>query len=419
MRTMWKRTSSERGIALVAVSLSIVFVAAVTSEFTYKTSIDYQAAANARDEMRAHFLAVSATNLSRLVIKVQHDVFDNKQMRAMMGDIQLADFLPMIVGAFGGSKDEVEALTAAIGGIDTSAVTGLGLPEGQFDLKVSTDDGKINVNCAGKDANAAKNLEFMLAALVASPSYDRVFEERDGDGQFTDRPTFVRAILDFVDADEAAYGQSGQTEDYGYESRSPAYRARDGLLDSIEELVLVRGMDDRKWELFGSAFTIYGGCQVNVGAANDLGVIIALIVQAAKDEKDPVLTDIQKLLALAVRVAQARGLGVTFSDVGKFAAFVKDPNPSPEMSGLLKALAGASAETLLPPVEGVELDTKKLSAIARAGGRRTYRIEATAKIGRVEKSITAVWDTANSNQNQQDITDPAQKKGAWVYWRED
>jgi general secretion pathway protein K len=419
MRRTRRRPVSERGIALVAVSLAIVFIAAVTSEFTYRTSIDYQAAANARDEMRAHFLAASATNLSRLVIKVQKDVFDKMRnspmLGGMLGDIQLADYLPMIVGAFGGSKDEVEALTAAIGGIDTSAVTGLGLPEGQFDLKVSTDDGKINVNCASKSSTAG-NLALMLTALVASPAYDRVFEERDGDGQFTDRPTFVRAILDFVDADEAAYGQNGQAEDYGYESRSPAYRARDALLDSVEELVLVRGMDDRRWELFGPAFTVYGGCQVNVSAANDLVVILALIIQAAKDEKDPVLADVQKLLALGVRVAQARGLGVPFVKLEDFIKFVKDPNPS---VGPDDPKGGGSAQPLLPPVEGIELDMNKLKTIARADGRRTYRIEATAKIGRVEKTIVAVWDTKNPNQNQRDVTDPAQKFGAWVYWRED
>jgi general secretion pathway protein K len=249
-------------------------------------------------------------------------------------------------------------------------------------------------------------------------AYDRLFEERDGDGQYTDRPTFVKAILDYVDKDTAAYGANGQPEDYGYQGLPQAYRARDNYLDSVDELQLVRGMDDKRWELFGPAFTVYGGCKVNVGAVTDLNVIVALIVQAAKDPNDPVLRDPLKLWALAAAVAQARTYGMMFEDLNAFTEFVKDPQAAlfgeqqeggqtPQQN---PALAG------LPPLEGVELDAQKLQQVARAGGRRTYRVVASAHIGKVEKKITALWDTDTTNQN---MRDPKQNKGTWVYWREE
>src|SRR5688500_10372109 len=100
MRT--RRHFSQRGIALVAVLSAIAVIAIVTTEFTYNTGIDFAAAANARDEMRAHFLARSGMNLSRLVVKVQKDVFD--RYRKYLGDVQLADYLPLMIGAFGGGK---------------------------------------------------------------------------------------------------------------------------------------------------------------------------------------------------------------------------------------------------------------------------------------------------------------------------
>src|SRR5262245_57467255 len=101
MRTNEKR---QRGIALVAVLSAIAVIAVITTEFTSDTGIDLQAAANARDEMRAHFLARSGMNLSRLVIKIQKDGIDKN--RKQLGDLQLADYLPMMIGAFGGGKDE-------------------------------------------------------------------------------------------------------------------------------------------------------------------------------------------------------------------------------------------------------------------------------------------------------------------------
>ena len=97
------RTETQRGMALIAVSAVLAVVGLVTEQFSYSTTLDYVAAANARDEMRAHFLARSAVNLSRLVIKVQKDIVD--RYRQYIGDLQLADYLPMFIGAFGGKAE--------------------------------------------------------------------------------------------------------------------------------------------------------------------------------------------------------------------------------------------------------------------------------------------------------------------------
>lgn len=409
----------ERGIALVVVSSALAIIMALTQDFSYDSTIDYAAAANARDEMRAHFLARSSVNLSRLVIKVQHDVIDKNRSMVQQffgsADVQLADYVPMIMGAFGGTKDEVDTIAGAIGNIDTSSIKGLGLSEGTFDVEVSTDDGKINVNCANGQQNTVRQLETMLIALVAPGVYDRIFEERDGDGQYTDRATFIKAIMDWADRDTAAYGANGQPEEYGYESFADPYEARDNYLDSIDELQLVRGMDDKRWQIFGPSFTIYGGCKVNLGAAQDLGVIAAIIWQSAKNPQDPVLLDPMKFYALVTRVAQARQFGIMFDNVNDFASFVKEPD------ALLSELFGGgdasqAQQAGFAPVEGIELDTQKLNQVARTGGRRTYRVKASARIGKVEKTIVGIWDSDTINQNPRD---PAYAKGSWVYWREE
>ncbi|MFH0902632.1 MAG: hypothetical protein V2A73_18535 [Pseudomonadota bacterium] len=405
------RSNRQRGVALIAVCAALALAAAVSAEFSYGTTVDYASAANARDEMRAYFLARSGMNLSLLVIKTQKEILD--RYRRYIGDVQLADYLPLMMGAFGGSKEEIEDLTAALGIGGLEQAKGLGLPEGQFDVQVSTEDGKINVNCANGSPQTQQRLAEMLAAMVISPSYDRLFEDRDGDGQVTDRLTFVRAMVDYADRDQAAFGQGGQPEDYGYESRDDSYKAKDNYVDTIDELQLVRGMDDRKWAVFGPSLTVYGGCKINLGAANDLPVLMSLIAQAAKNPEDPVLRDPVRLLTLAVRVAQARSFGIMFDDPSSFVEFVKSPD------ALLSAMLASMPELLQslgPPVEGVELDSSKLGQVAYSGGRRTFRVVATAKIGKVEKQITAVWDSETQNQNARD---PAYGRGAWVYWREE
>ena len=408
------RSPKERGIAILAATFALAFLTLLTTELSYNTNIDYASAANARDAMRAHFLARSGVNLSRLVIKVQKDIFD--KYRRFLGDVQLADYVPMLVPAFGGRPEEVGAFADSIGGIDSSRIKGLGLPEGDFDLWVGTEDGKINVNCAGGSANTQKQLELMLSALVQPVAYDKLFEERDADGQFTDRATFVRAIIDWVDRDEAAYGLPGQSEEYGYESRPDQLEARNNYIDTPDELRLVRGMDARKWELFGPTLSAFGGCRVNVAATKDVGILAAILYQSAKEPNDPVLADPMKLWSLAAFVAQARAFGIMFEDTKQFAEFVKDP------TAMFADVADSTEGGMLPllpngqPLVGLELDLSKLNQVARAGNRRTYRVEVTARIGRVEKTLRAVWDNDTHNQNH---TEPAYARGSWVYWREE
>ncbi len=416
---------TQRGVALLAATVFISVTAVLVTEFSTNTTVDYQAAANSRDSMRAQFLARAGINISQLIIRIQTDVIDKN--RRLLGDIQIADFVPMFIGAFGGSADEVGAVGDLLGGFAEKQLKGLGLPKGQtFNVLVSTDDGKINMNCANGSQNTRQNLQTKLEALLYFDAYNVIFENPDSTGWQRDRKQQVAALLDYVDRDASKADAPGSSEDYGYESRKDPYKPKNNYIDSIGELRLVRGVDERFWTLFGGEFTVYGGCKANVGALQDRKLIVAIIFLAAKNQQSPVLQDMTRLWALAARVADARSLGIYFDNLQAFADFVK--NPDGALSALLQGSAGggqalATSSALaggMTPVEGVELDTTKLNQIARAGARRTYRIEATAEIGvpgrALAKKIIAVWDTNTQNQN---MRTPDYARGAWVFWREE
>ena len=359
---MSRTRDKERGIALVAVIVVIALCTITVMEFGYKTGVDYASAVNARDEMRAHFLSRSLVNLSRLVIKVQKDLIDkNRKTLSQMGmpDMQIGDFMTVLEPVICGSQEEVSGLVSTFGEIDTSAIKGMGISYGMCQIETfDSEDGKINVNCANGSAATQTALGNQLAALVAPGIYDRVFEEQDGDGQLTDRAQFVRALIDYVDRDEAAFGVPGQTENYGYDTQRDRYEEKNNYVDSIDELKLARGMDDRRWELFGPELTIYGGCKINVSATQSPIQIIGLLTHAAKDAQDPVVMNPVKLWALAGRVSQARQLGFPFEDLNQFVEFAKDPDAA--LLGGLSAetdgsTAGATPGTGLPPVEGLTM----------------------------------------------------------------
>ena len=406
---------SQRGVALIAVTVALALGGIIIKEFSTNTSIDHFAAHNAKDDMKAHFLARSAMNLGHLIIRLQTDVMDKN--REFLGDIQLADYTSLFMGAFCGGKDEVSSIGELIGGFAGEEIKGLGIPDGSCDVEITTDDHLLNLNCANGSKNTRDLLKTKLETMLYPPAYDRLFENADAEGYRRDRITQVSALIDYVDKDRYRFDADGNPEDYGNESLSDPYKAKNDYIDTVGEIRLVRGVDERFWNLFGNKFTVYGECKQNLGSMTDPGAIAAMIFLSPKDPDDPVVLDTNKLWALARRVAEARSLGVYFDDLDAFIEFVQNPD------GQLASLLGdgtdpqaAAAQAGLVPVEGVELDKQKLEAIAMTGPRRTYRVQATATSGVLNKRIVGVWDTLTSNQN---ATDPLYAKGAWVFWREE
>lgn len=430
-----KKRARQRGVALVAVMIAIAIVLVIANEFGTSTNVDLMAAANYRDQMRAHFLARSAINLSELVIRVQQRLDNIQQLRD--AGIRITDFADQVLLAFCGNPEQVQSMV----GFSSSEVKGLGVDIGTcgiVDRTITTDDDKINVNCANFGKTPEDVLKSTLDALVYFPAYDPVFEEPDAEGYRRDRATQVSAIVDYVDADSVHVHDIGTTEEYGYENLHDQYKPKNNYLDTVGELRLVRGIDDRFWTLFGPAFTVYGGCKINVSSVSNTQLIAAMLYLSAKNANDPMIQDPAKLFALAGLIAQAKQFGMTFTKLSDFADFVKDPQAQIGLlAGKSGTLAGSAAGSALaagiPALAGqklgLELDMTKLQQIAGTGPRRTYRVQAFGEIERKQRSadgspvfpairstITGVWDTKVVPQN---VRKPPAPKGAWVFLRED
>ena len=430
-----RRRNRQRGVAIVAVMIAIALTLVISDEFGTSTNVDMMAAANYRDQMRAHFLARSAASLSELVIRVQQRIDNVQQLRD--AGIRITDFADQVLLAFCGNPEEVQAAI----GLSSSDAKGLGADVGTCGIvgQITTEDDKINLNCANGPDAVAKTLKSTLDALIYFPAYDPVFEEADVENYRRDRNTQASAIVDYIDGDSVHVRDRGTSEDYGYESLKDPYKPKNNYIDTVGEAKLIRGVDDRFWTLFGSSFTVYGGCKMNVSALTNVQQIAALIYLTAKNANDPILQDPIRLFALAGLVAKAKQFGVTFNKPEEFADFVKDPCAAIGVlagkSGTLQGSAASAAVSSGIPgcgngqKLGIELDLTKLKQLATAGPRRTYRVEAWGEIERKQKmadgspvfpairsTVTGVWDTKVVPQN---VRKPPVPKGAWVFLRED
>jgi type II secretory pathway component PulK len=422
-----RKARRQEGVALVAVLTALVILGVTVGEFSVDTTIDNQAAANARDNMQTEFLVRSGANLGQLIIRLQTDLVD--KYRRQLGDFQIADYAGMFMGAFGGDREEVDAMAQMLGGFRGDAIKGLGVAVGTFDVQITNDDGKLNMNCANGNQETQKTLKAQLDALYYLEAFNPIFENADAEGWRRDRNTQSQALIDYIDRDSAQYDSPGAMEEYGYETLEERYKAKNNYLDTVGELKLARGVDDRFWTLFGDQFTVYGDCKLNIGSVDDPKLIAAILTLAAKDPNDPVLRDPIKLWTLARSVIEARELGVLFDDPKAFADFVKSPlGALGEMFATTDPTTGQPVPT--PPtalagqnqVDGLELDEAKLKQVTKGGPRRIYRVEVVATMQRggagseFTKRLTAVWDTNTQNQN---MRDQAYSKGSWVFWREE
>jgi general secretion pathway protein K len=462
------RRNKQRGVALLLVLTWIALMTALVGQFTYGTNVDAAQAANARDELRAHYLAVSAVNLGRMLIKIQKQFVDpimgqaqqlisqamggtstgtggaggtNTNASTGLGfSLRVTDYAGPLMGFFSGSKEEVAGLGSLIG-LDTTGVKGLGLKSGTFDAEITAEDGKINVNCGGgfnPQAANQKMLFRLLTGLTYSRRFDRLFSESDSNGQFATRTDVARAIIDWSDTDEQGFspdGVSATGEDYRYDDRADKYRAHNDPFDTIEELKLVRGVTDGFMEAFQPYLTVYplpgqtGGsgasaagaaCKVNLSAITNknggdctpllMGVLrAAAMPDLTKPPTDVNVLDDTRLYPVA-SVLCDRASASGFDSLGTITQMLQNPTqavlPDDPRYKVLQSL---------PPI-----NVGNLGDVATVGPPRIYRIVATGEAGKVKKKITAIVDTQGVLSHPLTLNATAeQAAGILRFWREE
>jgi len=432
--------NQQSGVALLLTISSLALLIALVSNFTYDTNVQMAQAANARDEVRAHYMARSAVNLSRLLIKIQSKFVEpfmaqmgqllNGQLGGGLGiSLRVTDYAGPLMTFFGGSKEESQGLGALLG-IDLTEAKGLGMSHGLLDAEITSEDGKINVNCGSGlsgTPNRQKILYRQLTGLFMAQRYNPLFERENDDGQFVDRATLARAIIDWADGDDQMFdplGAGGGAEDYRYLSRSDPYRAHNNSYDTIEELGMVYGMNTEIMEAFLPFLTVHANgdssrqCKVNLrmlkGKCTPL--LVGLIRAAAMPDplqapKDPRVLDDRVVYPLASILCE-RGRVTGFDRLETIANMLSNPSaalpPQDPRYELVQSLGS------------LQITQQDLASVAYVGAPRVYRVVATGEVGKVKKKITAIIDTSRSLFNPLTTNINAeQAAGVLQYWREE
>jgi general secretion pathway protein K len=94
--------------------------------------------------------------------------------------------------------------------------------------------------------------------------------------QFGGRPEITDALIDWIDADSIVTGSEGAEEDY---YKPLGYHCKNGLLDSVDELLLIRGFDrelviDKSLKDYVTIAPTSGGINVNTAPLEVLKAVV-------------------------------------------------------------------------------------------------------------------------------------------------
>jgi len=238
----------ETGVALIMVLWVIAILSVVVLEFSFGMRTEANLAKNFKEEASLYALANGGIQRAIVELIYKHDSRIQQKRKAM----KIEEILP--------GKEEWQT---------DGRPNEISFSMGKCEVRILGEDGKININTVSDN---------LLRKIIGNLGL--VGEARD---------VVVDSILDWRDSDDF-YRINGAENDY-YQSLPNPYECKNGNLDTIEELLLIKGVtpdlfhgtrkkeEDGKSEKIGlkDIFSIYAsGEQVDINSASPLVMRMAL-----------------------------------------------------------------------------------------------------------------------------------------------
>jgi len=306
-RTKQDAPGGRKGVALIMVLTVVVILTVVSVEFQYESRVYIQTVSNFRDKVKTRYLARSAIEFTRLIFHLQATVdtmikqfwknnppkiqlwqlipIDSDLARAVAGGIfsmqeNESMFEDTVLGA--GLDDEESKASKQAEDLNTALSfgesEGFGEFEGHFHAEIVDEERKINVNVRPNNYKEVNLMKAELENLLSPVKYNPLFENPQEDGQYYDRQEIIHSILDWIDPDNTRSGFETGDESSRYDHLEDTYQVKNHMFDTLDEVQLVAGINDRFWRLFSENLTVYRTSKININTAG-VEVIRALLEQ--------------------------------------------------------------------------------------------------------------------------------------------
>lgn len=213
------RSSPSSGSALIVVLWVVGLLSMFVMAFAFDMHVEARITSSWRKKLKAEYLAKAGVELARMML---FETDDSDIKNKLDPSIYLAK----------GSDEKVRgaAVSLAWGGV---AEVSRELGEGTVTVTVCP----VNVRNSLKD----KNFIDVNDREKTSAMWDPLFEAAGV--PFEKRDALIDCLLDWVDQDEMTH-LSGAESEY-YESLDPPYESKNAPLDTVDELALIKGFDEK------------------------------------------------------------------------------------------------------------------------------------------------------------------------------
>lgn len=253
-------TGNQGAVALIMVVWVLVVLMAIVGEFAYSMRTEMNIVRNFKEEEQAYFLAMAGIEQAKLEI-----------LSAKETDVVFLNEEGVLV--FKDDNDEEEETLQRKNELDG----------GKFEYTITDEDSKLNINSHSlKTGRPIQN-------VASIQTLKELFEKAGIDS--TEVDTIVDSLVDWRDANEEHH-LNGAEEEY-YQSLPEPYSCKDGPFDTIEELLLVKGMepgilygkDDEEEEESNEAvikyLTVYDIGKINLNTAPQIVLEAVMGIQDA------------------------------------------------------------------------------------------------------------------------------------------
>jgi general secretion pathway protein K len=427
-------------MALLVVIVAVAVLTALAAQLAYSARVRLQLAGDARDELRAMWLAKSGVATSRLVLAFQQQIDASTGSAggaaggaggaagALSLKIRIWSLVPissgLVTGLFGGGPAPDAPARPANEAREGPAIARFGDFDGAFEANIEDEGAKVNAQLdAGVASGQLRPGVLALFQLMCDARWEPLFDREDAHGQKTTRQELIQNLRDWVDdksvtsslaatfpgapcdavvADRAIEDGFGD-ENFPYD-RGPTderYKTKNARFDSIDELYLVQGYTDAVGTAFGDQLTVY----------------LPRESKRTIDPRNPVA-----LVELAQAIANPPGQAVLVDP--EFRARLQKAVMEQTLGGLLGMSSSAFATTLQALGVQVSSDVTTAGSPRNPIGDRSYvyRIRSTGAAGQVSRTLDVVV-TYDPNQNRGDGTTGSASEGTSagrvLRWREE
>jgi len=244
------------GSALITVLWVLGLLAMLVVSFAFEAHIESRLTSFYRNRTKAEYLARSGLDIAELLVG------KSLRLRGTQRDAEKAArdiwYDPARTLADGGTVDL------------THDMSGAGVGDGLIRLSITPEPARRNIN------------RLIEQTPENDETWERIFDIGDVPEEMW--PVLIDSFYDWTDADDQPRPDGGETDDY-YARQEPPYRSKNGPLDTVGELGLIKGFtrevvqggvlrsgrferDEVVLSGIADMLTTYGDGKVNINAAS-------------------------------------------------------------------------------------------------------------------------------------------------------